>query len=73
MAEQIKDEKGEVTRMSLLNCQVCFSGTWDEALEWVKINNPAGTENNWGKSQEENQKPVRCAANSERWHYMFVC
>lgn len=73
MAQEIKDEHGELIYMNLLLCRVCHDGTWDEALEWVRTHNPAGTSNNWSKAEEKNQQPVTCEDNPKRHHYMFVC
>ena len=68
-----KQQKGELIFMNLLLCRVCYEGSWDEALEWVRKNNPAGTSNDWSKAERKNQRPVRCADNPKRWHYMFQC
>jgi hypothetical protein len=70
--------KHVVTRMSLLNIQVCSSGTYDEALDFVQSESPAGTRNNWQKIEEtdenwENLKPCKCDDFPGRTHYLFVC
>lgn len=66
-------EKHILTKIKLLNCQVCSAGTWDEALEWVCENNPAGTTNNWSKDERPEVAPVKCADHPERTHYIFTC
>ena len=62
-----------LTRMTFLNAQVCSSGTWDEALEWIRISNPAGTTNNWLKDEDPALAPVKCSQYPERTHYIFNC
>lgn len=71
--EAIKNEFHEVTRCGIFDCQVCSSGTEDEALDWVRSANPAGTTNNWQKSDEESRRPVPCANGNGRTHYLFIC
>ena len=66
-------EKHTLTRMSLLQAQVCSEGTWDEALEWIRTTNPAGTHNNWQKDESENMAPVPCDDDKNRTHYIFIC
>lgn len=63
----------EITRMGLLNIQVCSTKTESEALEWVKLENPAGTTNNWVLSDDEKLKPVTCTEHPDRKHYVFTC
>jgi hypothetical protein len=65
--------KNELIYMDTLNARVCSSGTWDEALQWLRRENPAGTTGNWVKKEQENCAPVKCANNSEMTHYMFTC
>lgn len=56
------------------NARVCSSGTWDDALEWVRLHHPAGTSNNWQKKTEpESAMPVICANDPKKKHYMFIC
>lgn len=65
-----------VTRVGIVNCQVCSTGTQEEALEWVRTNEPAGTQNNWQAidyGAQPEMAPVRCDKNNGRVHYMFVC
>ena len=62
-----------LTRNSLLNCQVCSEGSWDEALDWVRQTNPAGTQKNWSKDERPEVAPVRCEKFPERTHYVFTC
>jgi hypothetical protein len=62
-----------ITKQSILQCQVCSTGTWDEALEWLQYTNPAGTQNNWQKDERECVAPVQCEEYAERKHYVFNC
>lgn len=66
-------ENNIVTKMSLLNIQVCSSESYDEALEWVRLNDPAGTTNNWQKDERPEVAPVSCDSFSDRKHYIFTC
>lgn len=66
-------EKHIMTKMGLLNAQVCSEGTWDEALEWLQKKNPAGTSNNWQKDDRAEVAPVKCKDHPERTHYIFTC
>jgi hypothetical protein len=68
-----KSKEHTVTKFSIFNIQVCSTGTEDEALKWVQEFNPAGTSNNWQKSEQENLKPVPCANGGGRTHYVFSC
>ncbi len=68
-----KNEKDEVTCWSLFNAQVCSKGTWDEALDFIRAEMPAGTSGNWFKSESPNHAPVKCHDHSDRQHFMFVC
>jgi len=64
----------ELIYIDIFNARVCSDGTWDEALEWLRLNNPAGTSDNWQKKDNLPQAlPVVCANNPGRTHYMFVC
>lgn len=62
-----------LTANKLFDAQVCSTGTYDEALEWLRRTNPAGTTSNWGKHEEGAFAPVKCADDPERTHYMFTC
>ena len=62
-----------LTKMKLVDAQVCSEGDYDEALDFIRQEHPAGTENNWQKNAEGSYAPVRCAEYPERTHYMFVC
>lgn len=65
-----------LTRMKLLNCQVCSTGTEEEALDWLRESHPAGTLNNWLQydyTENPEMTPVRCLDHPERTHYMFAC
>lgn len=67
------DSKHVLLRNGILNAQVCSCGTWDEALEWIRVDNPAGTSGNWFKDERPEVAPVKCADDPSRTHYMFVC
>lgn len=65
----------EITRMSLLNIQVCSNCPPEEidAIEAaVRETSPAGTTGNWHIEKEGDLAPVECA-NGGRWHYVFSC
>jgi hypothetical protein len=66
-------EKHILTINGILNAQVCSDGTWDEALEWIRTTNPAGTSNNWVKDERPEVAPVTCESYPERTHYIFTC
>lgn len=56
-----------------MDAQVCSLGTYDEALDYIRSQNPAGTEFNWSKNEEGKFAQVKCSEYPERTHYMFVC
>ena len=62
-----------LTYNGLLQAQVCSTGTWDEALAWLRATNPSGTTNNWAKHEGETFAPVLCDEHPGRTHYMFEC
>lgn len=62
-----------LTKNGLMDAQVCSEGTSDEALEFIRTTNPAGTSNNWVKHDEGAFAPITCAEHPERTHYMFQC
>lgn len=66
-------KKHILTKNGILDAQVCSEGTYDEALEFIRSENPAGTSNNWQKNAEGNFAPIPCADHPERTHYMFIC
>lgn len=66
-------EEHVLTKNGVLDAQVCSTGTYDEALVWIRYYNPAGTANNWGKNEDGPFAPVKCARDSTRTHYMFIC
>lgn len=67
-------DEHELIHMDILNARVCSSGTWDEALDWLRATHPAGTSNNWSKKNWlEDAKPLACASGNGRTHYMFSC
>lgn len=66
-------DKHILTYNGILDAQVCSEGTYDEALEFIQRQNPAGTSNNWQKNGEGAFAPAKCADHPERTHYMFIC
>lgn len=66
-------EKHILTMNKFTQAQVCSEGTWEEALNWIRSKNPAGTSNNWSKHEGDNFLPVKCLKFPERTHYMFEC
>jgi len=66
-------EKYILTKNGIMDAQVCAEATYDEALEWLRATNPAGTENNWLKNGNGAFAPIACADHPERTHYMFNC
>jgi len=59
----IKDENCEILWSSLLTIQVCSLLSEEETLEWLRINSPAGTSNNWGLQNKESDNylaPIKC-------------
>ncbi len=68
-----KPQEHELLRWSLLQARVCSSRSWDEALEWLRRTNPAGTEHNWQKDERPEVAPVPCANGGGRTHYVFEC
>jgi hypothetical protein len=66
-------QKFILTRNNIFYAQVCAEATYDEALEWIRKNNPAGTMNNWQKKDDGDFTPIKCAEYPERTHYMFCC
>lgn len=62
-----------LTKMSLLQAQVCSNGTLKEALSWMRNKNAAGTTANWCESKEDIYKPIQCDDHADRQHYMFEC
>lgn len=70
--EKVSNDKHELTKVGIFDCQVCSSGTYDEALEWIRTASPAGTTGNWKKTDEPRYAPVACANGGGRTHYIFV-
>jgi hypothetical protein len=69
-----KTTQHQIIYTDLLNARVCSTGTWDDALEWLRATSPAGTEDNWQKKQTPVEAlPVPCADVPARTHYMFIC
>lgn len=61
------------TAETIFQCQVCSTKSWDEALDWLQRNSPAGTTGNWQKDEREEVKPVPCGDIPGRTHYVFNC
>lgn len=59
-------------RETIFFIQVCSRGSEDEALACLRSDNPAGTRNNWIKSDDTQHKPVQCADYPNRKHYVFA-
>lgn len=66
-------EKHIITKAGIFDAQVCSTGTYDEALSFLRVYNPSGTENGWQKNEEGDFAPIKCASHPERTHYMFIC
>ena len=66
-------EKHILTKFGIIDAQVCSEETYDEALDFIRTQYAAGTENNWQKNEEGPFAPVKCADNPSRTHYMFIC
>ena len=66
-------EKHILTKVGMLNCQVCSTGTIEEGLDWVRIYHEAGTQNNWCMDDRECVKPVVCKEDKNRMHFVFTC
>jgi hypothetical protein len=65
--------KHEISRHGILQIQVCSEGHIKEALDWVRKESPAGTENNWMVDDNPRATPVKCEKYPERTHYLFCC
>lgn len=66
----------EIVMMDIFHIGVCTEKAENEALEWVRKTNAAGTTANWGlvDYKEYPQKsPIQCNACKKRKHYMFMC
>jgi hypothetical protein len=63
----------EIVKEGLDGIIVCSTKTEEETLEWLRLNRPAGTSNNWRMDFKETSRPLQCASHSERKHYYFVC
>lgn len=77
LIEKIKEGENnpdfKVLRQSIFNMQVCSTKSETETLEWAKEFSPAGTSENWQIPENPNLKPVKCADNPNRHHYVFCC
>jgi hypothetical protein len=72
-AKRAETEAHILTKNGIFQAQVCSTATWDEALEWLRATNPAGTSGNWQKHDGAAFAPIACAQHPERTHYMFSC
>jgi len=59
--------------IGVFDARVCSAGSYDEALEFLQRESPAGTANNWQKHDEGSFAPMKCKSHPERTHYMFQC
>lgn len=66
-------EDNIVTKIGFINIQVCSTQSLEEALDWVRRDSPAGTQNNWQVDDRKEVAPVKCAEYPERTHYVFTC
>ena len=66
-------EKHIMTKMGLLSTQVCSESSFEDALDWLCRENPAGTTNNWSKDERKEVAPVQCEKFPTRKHYIFTC
>ena len=69
----VKTERHQVLRMKLFGVQICSLDTEEEALVWTKGSVPCGTSHGWQKSEDPDHKPIKCADNKDRTHYVFIC
>jgi len=69
----VSKAKHEITMVKVVDAQVCSTGTWDEALEYLQRKYPSGTLLNWQKNEKPEFAPLPCANGGGRTHYMFVC
>lgn len=69
-----KEEHGfEITKMSLLNLQVCSKLPKEEIEYMVNRYSPSGTSNGWHLEKEGNLAPVDCSKGDGSKHYVFTC
>lgn len=62
-----------ITYWGILSDQVCSLGTEEEALNWLRVEMPSGTQLNWVKDERPEARPVQCADDATRTHYLFTC
>ncbi len=69
-----KEEHGfEVTKMSILNLQVCSKLPQDRIEGAVNRYSPSGTSLGWRLEIEGNLAPVECSKKDGSKHYVFSC
>ena len=69
-----KEEHGfEVTKMSILNLQVCPKLAQNEIELNVNRYFHSGTSNGWSLETMENLAPVDCDKKDGSKHYVFTC
>ena len=59
--------------MGVFDARVCSSGTYEDALYWIRSRHPSGTAGNWQKHDEGKFAPIPCSDDRQRTHYMFSC
>jgi hypothetical protein len=62
-----------VLHNGIVTCVVCHDGSYEQALEWVRLYNMSGTANNWQKVDEDSLSSMPCPDCEGRTHYQFVC
>lgn len=73
MSEQDECANCIILKTSILAIQICSALSEDETLKWVREASPAGTSNNWCKSDDPGHASVNCADGGGRKHYVFIC
>lgn len=69
-----KEKQGyEITKMNLLNLQVCSKLPVSEIEAAVNKYNPSGTSGGWILKTEGNLAPVECSKGDGSKHYVFSC
>jgi hypothetical protein len=63
----------EITRMYLLNMQVCSKLSASEVEKAVNAASPSGTTNGWRVERRGHLKPVECANGDGCKHYILTC
>ena len=69
-----KEKHGfEVTKMWLVNLQVCSKLSPDDVEMNVRRHFPSGTSNNWTLERKGTLAPVDCSEGDGSKHYVFTC